>query len=78
MDTNALAKYVGQNFKGIISNIEVVQGTAKETGNPYYCIKMDFVNGYSKRLFLRSEETFAWINAFETLNVTKQFNIDEE
>lgn len=78
MDTNALAKYQGQNLKGIISSIDVVQGTAKDSGNIYYCIEMQFINGYKKRLYLRSEEQFAWVNAFETLNVSKQFNIDED
>ena len=78
MESNTLAKYMGQNLKGIISSINVVQGTAKDSGNTYYCIEMGFINGYKKRLYLRAEEQFAWVNAFETLNVSKQFNIDEE
>lgn len=78
MEQNSLAKYINQNLKDIISGIQVVQGTAKDSGNIYYCIELNFINGYSKRLFLRNEEQFAWVNAIETLNVTKQFDIDKE
>ena len=69
---NTLANHMGKNLKNIISEIKVVQGTAKDSGNIYYAIELNFINGYSKRLFLRSEEQFAWINAIEQLQTQQQ------
>ena len=52
---NQLQKYMGRNLKNIINDIQVVQGTAKDSGNLYYAIELSFVNGYKKRLFLKSD-----------------------
>lgn len=71
---NALAKYMGQDIKNIIGKIEIVQGTARDSGNIYYAVELSFINGYTKRLFLRSDEQFAWINAIETLTAQKQID----
>lgn len=64
---NKLAEYLNIEIKGIIKSVRVVQGTAKDSGNVYYAIELQFINGYSKRLFLRSDEQFAWVNAIEML-----------
>lgn len=71
---NKLAEYQNQNLKGIIKSVQVVQGIAKDSGNTYYAIELQFINGYSKRLFLRSDEQFAWVNAIELLDVDKTIN----
>lgn len=71
---NALSKYMGRNLKEIIGDIQVVQGTAKDSGNIYYAIELKFINGYTKRLFLRSEEQFAWVNAIEQLQTQTQLD----
>lgn len=76
MNDNLLSKYLGRNVKNIISNVEVVQGTAKETGNIYYAIEISFINGYKKRLYLRSDEQFAWVNAIEQLESQVQVNAE--
>lgn len=63
---NPLSKYIG-NTKLIesLDSIEVVQRTSKD-GNPYCAIDLKFVNGYTKTIFaFRSEEQFAFANAFE-------------
>lgn len=73
---NQLQKYMGRNLKNIINDIQVVQGTAKDSGNLYYAIELSFVNGYKKRLFLKSDEQFAWVNAIETLVTVNQMDSD--
>lgn len=71
---DTLSNYMNRNLKDIISNISVVQGTAKDSGNIYYAIELTFINGFVKRLFLRSDEQFAWINAIELLDSSKQID----
>lgn len=71
---NTLAQYLNTELKDIIASVEVFQGTAKETGSPYYAIDLKFINGYSKRLFLRQDEMFAWVNAIEQLQTSKQLD----
>lgn len=73
---NSLQKYLGKDMKGVIAGLEVVQGTAKDSGNTYYAIEISFINGYKKRLFLRSDEQFAWTNAFEQLLTQKQVDAE--
>ena len=68
---NQLAKYLGRDLRGVIGGIEVVSGTSKE-GKPYYCIEISLINSYKKRLFLRSDEQFAWTNAIDLYDTQKQ------
>lgn len=65
-----LTKYLEKDIKKIIQSVKPIACTAK-TGQPYVAIEMKFNNGYSKRLFLKSEEEFAWINAIELLDAEK-------
>lgn len=74
MEQNQLAKFIGKDLKGSIGKVEVVQGTAKDSGNIYYAIEISFINGYKKRLFLRSDEQFAWCNAFDMLETQSQID----
>ena len=71
-----LQKYIGKsNLKGAIASLDVVQGTAKESGNIYYAVELTFINGYKKRMFLRSDEAFAWCNAFQQLETQVQYGL---
>lgn len=69
---NTLSKYIGKDLKASIANIEVVQGTAKDTGNLYYCLEITLINGHKYRKFMRGAEEFAWTNAFDQLETQKQ------
>lgn len=71
---NGLAAYMGRNLKDSISNLEVCQGTAKESGNIYYYVQITFINGYSKRLYLQSSEAFAFTNAFEMIQTNSDLD----
>lgn len=69
---STLAKYLGKELKGSVGSIQVVQGTAKDSGNIYYAIDVTLTNGYKYRKFLRGSEEFAWSNAFDQLDMQKQ------
>lgn len=64
---NLLQNYFNKELKDAIQSVQVVQGTAKDSGNIYYAIEITFINNYKKRLFLRSDEQFAWCNAFDMI-----------
>lgn len=64
---NTLSKYMGVELKAAIDSLSVVSGTARDSGNTYYAVEISFINGYKKRIFLKSDEAFAWTNAFELL-----------
>lgn len=72
-----LSKYQNKELKGAIESMKIYKGKAKESGNDYYAVDIEFINGYKKRLFLNNEESFAFCNAFDTLDISKQLNIDE-
>lgn len=65
---NRLSNYLGRELKNIIKSVQVYQGVAKGTGEPYYAIDLIFINGYNKRLFLKSDEQFAWLNAIDLMD----------
>lgn len=67
---NQLSKYHNRDLTKSINNLTVVQGTSKE-GNVYFAIEITFINGYKKRIFLRSDEQFAWCNAFDMIDANK-------
>lgn len=71
---NDLSNYLNRELKDCLSSLTVVQGQARDTGNLYFAIELRFINGYSKRLFLRSDEQFAWINAFDQLDTETTIN----
>lgn len=62
-----LSKYMDRELKGAIRTVRVNQGKAKDSGNIYYYIELGFNNGFTKRVFLSSDESFAWCNAFDLL-----------
>lgn len=68
---NPLQKYMGKELKDVIASLTTVQGTSKD-GAIYYCVEIAFINGYKKRVFLKSDEAFAWCNAFDLLETNKQ------
>lgn len=71
---NQLSKFMGRELKDAIASIQVVQGTAKDSGNLYYCIELHFINGFTKRIYLQSAEQFAWCNAFDLIKVNDLVN----
>ena len=76
MPVATLQNYLNKtNLKESIGSLNVVQGTAKNTGSVYYCIELEFKNGFTKRLFLNDAETFAVSDAFNRLE-TDDFDED--
>ena len=71
---NTISKYMNRNLKDSISNLQVVQGTAKDSGNLYYCLEVTLINGHKYRKFLRGAEEFAFTNAFDQLETQKQIS----
>lgn len=71
---NALAKYYGREEYAtkIVKACRVVQGTARDSGNTYYAIEIEFINGFKKRLFPNDAERFALVNAFDMVDTAKQ------
>lgn len=67
---NKLAQYHNKDLRPAIQNMTVVQGTSKE-GNVYFAVEITFINGYQKRIFLKSDEQFAWCNAFDMINANQ-------
>lgn len=58
-------KYMNKNYKDVIDNIQVKQGTAKDSGNTYYFLELHFINGYSARIFCLGDKQFAIQNALD-------------
>lgn len=77
---NELAKYLNQEdlFQKVVKACRVVQGTARDSGNVYYCLEIEFVNGFKKRLFPNDAEKFALASAYEYLQTSKQVSLDSE
>lgn len=75
MQENALARFHNRDLRKSLASLTVVQGTAKDSGNVYYAIELGFINGYKKRIFLRSDEQFAWVNAFEQAETEEQIEL---
>ena len=69
-----LQKYLNRDLKAAIAKVEVIQGTAKDSGNVYYAVEITFINGYSQRIFLRGAEQFAWTSAFDLLQTQQQID----
>ena len=72
---NQLNKYIGRDVKKIVKNVNIVSAVAK-TGNPYTCVDIVLINGYTKRLFLKSEEEFCFTNAIELLDTQTIVDMD--
>lgn len=72
---SSLADYHNRDLRKVISNLTVASGTAKESGNIYYYIEMTLINGYKKRIFVNSDEAFAWINAFDQSETESQIEL---
>lgn len=72
---NKLNKYIGRDVKKIVKNIDIVSAVAK-SGSPYTCVDITLINGYTKRLFLKSEEEFCFTNAIEMLDANTIIDMD--
>lgn len=72
MENNPLAKYINHDITKVIGKVEVIQGTAKDSGNIYYALETTLINGFKFRTFLRGAEQFAWENALDQLATQSQ------
>lgn len=63
-----LEKYKDMEIKDIISSVAVREGKAKDSGNTYYYLEINLINGYQTRMFVNSDAMFAWLNALESLD----------
>lgn len=66
MENNPLQSFLNEDLTKVIKRVDVRQGQTKE-GQIYYYINIALINGYEKRLFLKTEENFCWTNAFDLL-----------
>ena len=57
-----------------IKLLTVKQGKSKE-GTDYYYLELTFINGFSKRIFVNSTESFGFLNAFQSLQDYLPMNI---
>lgn len=74
---NDLSKYYGRDdlAKKVITSCNIVQGTARDSGNTYYAIEIQFMNGFRKRIFPNEGERFAILNAFDIVSTEKQVDV---
>lgn len=52
----------GKDLSKVIKSALVKKGVSKD-GNDYYYISLEFINGYEHRVFLRSDNVFALMDA---------------
>ena len=74
---NELSKYYGhdESAQKVVKACRVVQGTARDSGNTYFALELEFVNGYKKRIFPNDAERFAISNAFDLVEMQKQVDV---
>lgn len=70
---NTLAKYFNKEDYAtkVVKACRVVQGTARDSGNTYYALEIEFINGFTKRIFPNDAERFAVTNAFDMIDTQK-------
>ena len=61
-----LQDFHNQDLTDSIKLLTVKQGKSKE-GTDYYYLELTFINGFSKRIFVNSTESFGFLNAFQSL-----------
>lgn len=61
-----LQDYLNQDLTDSIKLLTVKQGKSKE-GTDYFYLELTFINGFTKRIFVNSTESFGFINAFQTM-----------
>ena len=62
-----LKQHLGRDVTSAIQSLEIKEGKAKQTGNPYTFLNLTFVNGYAVRIFLDSGGKFAVSQAITEL-----------
>lgn len=72
---NPLSNYLDKDLLKSVQSFTIKQGTSKD-GNVYYYLCLTLINGYQARIFPNSDAVFAYCNAFDTLDITKQFESD--
>ena len=66
-----MEEYLGKEYKGAVSSLQLKQGTAKDSGNPYFYLSIKLINGYETRVFLNDDKKFAIKDAFEQVSTHK-------
>ena len=66
--------YHNQDLTDSIKLLTVKQGKSKE-GTDYYYLELTFINGFTKRIFVNSTESFGFLNAFQSLQDYLPMNI---
>lgn len=61
-----LQNFHNQDLTDSIKLLTVKQGKSKD-GTDYYYLELTFINGFSKRIFVNSTESFGFLNAFQSL-----------
>lgn len=69
-----LQDYHNQDLTDSIKLLTVKQGKSKE-GTDYYYLELTFINGFTKRIFVNSTESFGFLNAFQSLQDYLPMNI---
>lgn len=69
-----LQEYHNQDLTDSIKLLTVKQGKSKE-GTDYYYLELTFINGFTKRIFVNSTESFGFLNAFQSLQDYLPMNI---
>lgn len=64
---NQISNYKDRDIVGAIDSFKIVERKAKTTGNPYLCLELKLVNGFTKLIFFNRGEEFAFVQAIESI-----------
>lgn len=70
-----MEEIVNKDFKVAVKSAIVKKGTSKD-GNDYYYLSLEFVNGYEHRVFLRSDNIFAFKDALARVSHSEEAKKD--
>lgn len=72
-----MENYLNKNFNNAIKSFTVEQGVSKDSQTVYYYLILEFINGFQKRFYMNDAERFAIQNAFDVLDLSDNFNVDD-
>lgn len=61
-----LQNFVGQDITKALRKMIVRNGTSKD-GNAYEFIELEFINGFTTRIYANSQNEFGYLNAIQTM-----------
>lgn len=62
-----LSNYIGKDLIKGIDSLVVTQGQSKD-GAPYCYLSLNFINGFTKRIYIQTAENFAFNNLISILD----------